>query len=119
MKLFSILLLSFSLFQAQAQNDIGAATGKWQGSIEVPSQSIQVTFQISKKGKKLKATMDSPNQGVKDLPLDDVKYKDNQLTMTLNQIQANYKGTLKNGVIEGTWTLSGKSFPLKLEKMKP
>lgn len=118
MKFFSIVFLSLLVLQASAQNDLNEASGNWSGSIEVPGQSLKVIFHISHKGTVLTATMDSPNQGAYGLKLDKVAFKENELTMKMNQIQGSYKGILKDDFFDGTWTQSGQSFPLKLTRIK-
>ncbi len=118
MKTLSIILFSLFIFQANAQNDLNEAAGNWGGKIEVPGQSLEVIIHVSNDGTALSASMDSPSQGAFGLKFDKVEYKNSEITMTMNQIQGTYKGTLKDGVFDGTWTQSGQSFPLKLERIK-
>lgn len=119
MKILSTLLLSLLLFQANAQSDPKQAVGDWEGSINLPDgRSLQVIFHLSAEGESLSATMDSPAQNAYGLKMDKAEFKDDVITMTMNQIQGSYKGTLKGGKFEGTWSQSGQSFPLNLEKVK-
>ena len=97
MRTLSIILLSFFILQANAQNDLNQAAGNWGGAIELPDGSkLKVVFHVTNMGEALKATMDSPDQGAYNLNMDKAEFSDNTLTMTMNQIQGTYKGTLKD-----------------------
>lgn len=111
--------MSLILFQANAQNDINQVIGDWSGAIALPDgSSVNVIFHFSKKGESLSATMDSPSQGAFGLKMDKAEFKENEITLTMNQIQGAYKATLKDGKFEGTWSQGGQSFPLNIERVK-
>lgn len=119
MKFIGTIFLSLFLFQINAQTDLDQAVGNWEGGIQLPDgSSFPIIFHIVKNDDKLSATMDSPSQSAFGLKMDKTEFKDNQITLTMNQVQGNYKGTLKEGKFEGTWTQAGQSFPLNLERMK-
>ena len=62
--------------------------------------------------------MDSPDQNAFGLKMDKAEFKENEITLTMNQIQGSYKATLKDGKFEGTWSQGGQSFPLNVERIK-
>lgn len=100
------LMLSASLFA----QDI---TGKWQGDIIVPGGKLKFILNISQGISGYTATSDSPDQGVKDVPVDKVNFSDNTLTFAIPEAGVTYKGILENEIIKGTFTQG--SYDLKLD----
>ncbi len=118
MKLLATVFFSLLMFSATAQDNLNEATGNWAGALELPGgQSLRIVFHISNDGEALSATMDSPDQGAFGMKMDKAAYGDKTIELTMNQIQGTYKGTLKDGKFEGTWSQSGQTFPLNLEKV--
>jgi hypothetical protein len=119
MKLFITVFFSLFILSASTQNDPKEAIGDWKGSLELGGgMSLSLIFHITEDNGALTSTMDSPDQQAYGLPMDVTTYKDGTITLTMNQIQGTYKGTLTNGKFDGTWSQAGQSFPLELEKMK-
>ena len=120
MKATVILLLGFVL--ATSQNDeMNKIIGNWEGTISIPAAGVElpVVFHIKLDDKgKLISTMDSPDQNAFGIKVDETSFKDGVLEMKINQAQGAYKGTLKEGSFEGTWTQLGQTFELKLKKAK-
>jgi len=93
--------------------------GDWSGAIETPNGNLTLVVHFKNQpDKTVKATMDSPDQGAKDLKLNDVAQKDLAVEFQLKLVGGSYKGTLnKEGTeIAGDWTQGGNSIPLKLKK---
>ena len=107
--------LLISLPQGSTSNDI---VGSWEGKLEVPGASLKLVFHLTQKDEVLSATMDSPDQNAFGIKMDVVKYTNNTLEMTMNQIGGTYKGTFKDGKFEGKWSQSGQSIDLNLTKIK-
>jgi hypothetical protein len=68
----------------------------------------------------LSATLDSPSQGVSNVPIAEVSFKDGRLALTIDVIAANYAGTLSaDGMsIEGTLTQGDQATPLTFTRVK-
>lgn len=116
MKILALVLLGL-LAIAYVPQDANQAVGDWNGSISLPGgQSLKVVFHVKNNNGALTATMDSPNQQAYGIKMDKASFTNGVLELTLNQIQGTYKGTLVAGKFEGTWTQSGQSFTLNLEK---
>jgi len=93
--------------------------GHWRGKLNLEESSLQVVFNITWDGKAYKATMDSPDQGAKGIPVESIHFENKVLTLEAPKLKLEYKGTLKSeNHIEGTFKQNGFSFPLKLEKGK-
>ncbi|MDD4857500.1 MAG: alpha/beta fold hydrolase [Candidatus Krumholzibacteria bacterium] len=92
--------------------------GLWVGSLSFGGTDLRIVVRIVKtQDGILNATMDSPDQGAKDIPVDSVTIDGNKLILELRSIHGSYAGTFNPGTreIEGTWT-QGISLPLKLKR---
>ncbi|OFE11613.1 hypothetical protein PHACT_13880 [Pseudohongiella acticola] len=98
--------------------------GRWQGSL-VSAQYDPITivfnFQQADSDTTPTGTLDIPSQFRTGLPIDSIRIRDQQITVSMRSIQAEYYGTLvlaDNGdvvAIEGDWNQSGEYVPLRLE----
>ncbi|MDR0687417.1 MAG: alpha/beta fold hydrolase [Prevotellaceae bacterium] len=92
-------------------------TGYWSGTLKVQSTQLQLVFHIQKSELGYVATMDSPDQGAKDIPVTSVSYENSVLKLSLAALVADYEGTLgDDGSITGTFKQMGQAFPLKLSR---
>ncbi len=117
MKQFLIITFTFLLtFSVKSQN----ITGEWNGILKVQAIQLRVVFHISESDTQYTATMDSPDQGAKGIPVDKVEFIDNKLKLELKAINIQYDGFLNSetNIIEGTFKQNGMSFPLNLSKEK-
>ncbi len=118
------LLLTASLFTVHSEGpcDKGTsdwlATGTWEGKLAVGGASLRLVFNIAPSDKDgvMKATMDSPDQGAKGIPVDSVKLEGQRIVLSVGVIGGSYEGTLdaSEGRIDGYWKQGGNSFPLIL-----
>jgi len=125
MKKILILLTTFSLLTfSQPLNsqdlDYKAITGSWLGKINTGAIELRIVFNISLTGKDtLSATLDSPDQGAKNIKMGKVTYTGETLRIVAPMMLAEYNGTVKNDtLIEGTWKQAGNSLPLNVVKLK-
>ena len=120
--LFLILFAFPGLNQARAQNKIdkNSVTGSWLGKLEVSGISLRIVFNLSVIEKdSLVATMDSPDQGAKDIKLGPVNIDNENIKISAPMLLGEYIGTIKNDtLIEGTWTQRGNTLPLNLTKLR-
>jgi len=113
-----IILLSQS---AYTQNtDYKSVTGSWLGKLSTGGIDLRIVFNISLTGKDtLMATLDSPDQGAKNIKMGTVTYTGTSLRIVAPMMLAEYNGTIKNDtLIEGTWKQAGNSLPLNIVKLK-
>ncbi len=112
--LAGLLLATCTLVSAQTEIE-----GSWQGTLAVPGANLHIVFNIAKSPEgDLFATMDSPDQGATGIPVDRVSFSQGHLLLELKALTGLFEGELAGdkGSITGTWTQSGMSFPLVLER---
>jgi hypothetical protein len=92
-------------------------TGDWYGALKVQSMQLRLVFHITKTDSAYKATMDSPDQGAKDIPMSKASFENNLLTLELAAAYIKFTGkTDSTGAINGTFNQGGQSFPLTLTR---
>ena len=111
--LLVVLLGALTPAVAAAQADI---VGNWYGSLDVQGTSLPLIFHITETDGSLSATLDSPAQGATGIPVDTVTFEDGHVTLRINAIGGGYEGDLANDTLTGTWSQSGMSFDLTLER---
>jgi len=112
-----ILLIPFRLVTGQHYDHV---VGAWEGEFNAGGMMLRVVFNITYDEEQgLMATMDSPNQGAFDLPIDSVTVSaDSSIHFHSAMLRAEYAGVLHTDdrKIEGEWTQLGISFPLTLKR---
>ncbi len=110
-----IPLMMFSAVGKGAENNI---EGIWVGALKVSVAELRIVFKISRNTDgSLHATMDSPDQGAENIPVNKVTFENDKLHLESNVIQGSFDGTMKSdGSIQGTWQQRGLSFPLVLKR---
>jgi uncharacterized protein len=110
--LFISLLLIISAFAFS--QDI---TGDWNGALKVGGMQLRLVFHITKTDAVYSATMDSPDQGAKGIPMSKTTYENQVLTVEMAAAKINYSGTFNNkDTVMGTFNQGGQSFPLVLTR---
>ncbi|MTK54085.1 alpha/beta fold hydrolase [Paludibacter sp.] len=104
------LLFSVSTFAQQI-------TGDWYGALKVQAaMQLRIVFHISQNGDKYSATLDSPDQGAKGIPVSSTSFANSKLDISMPNLMAEYNGELKGDSITGTFKQRGMSFPLNLTR---
>ncbi len=106
------MLLFCSAFSVFAQD----ITGQWNGILKVQQMQLRLVFNIAKNGNEYSATMDSPDQGAKGIPVSSVRFENNNLTITVDNIKLEYSGTLQDGIITGVFKQGNFSNPMNLSR---
>jgi pimeloyl-ACP methyl ester carboxylesterase len=90
--------------------------GTWQGILNVGTE-LRIVFHIKEDGKGgFTSTADSPDQSAYGMPCDKTTVKDNEVTISMSDLNASYSGRLVNdSTIEGTFT-QGADLRLTLKK---
>ncbi|MGM0529091.1 MAG: alpha/beta hydrolase family protein [Bacteroidota bacterium] len=111
---FAFLFLGALYLNAQ-QPDI---TGSWMGKLTVGAVQLRIVFNIVTNDEgNYTATMDSPDQNARDIPMGEVSFSSDSLIILAPMLRGDYKGFMVNDTtIEGTWTQSGTSYKLDLKK---
>lgn len=99
--------------------------GTWQGTLDLTVAKLRLVLEFKKKeGGGFTGTMDSPDQGAFDIPIDEVTVEEKTVKFTLKMLGGSYEGKLSNDgkQIDGKWKQGGLSLALVLkpgEKVAP
>ena len=112
MKKLNLLIFFFLAISFVSANEI---TGDWNGVLSVQGMKLRLVFHISKTDNGYAATMDSPDQGAKNIAMTGAKFENNVLTLELAAAQIVYTGNFNNSdSIKGNFSQAGQKFPLDL-----
>ena len=111
-KITYLLLLATSLQPVFSQN----FEGKWAGILNVQGMQLHLLFTISKTEKGFLTTMDSPDQGAKNIPITETIVTDNNIALKIPAATISYIGNLQNDTINGVFTQNGQNFKMILTK---
>lgn len=123
--LFGVLMTCCNLDCTAQQPNSTDATIKestyadsWIGSLDVGAIRLRLVFNLKQSDNKLTATMDSPDQGAKGIPMDETTVAGPNITIESKKLKASFTGKLDStgNKIEGTWTQGGRVFPLVLDR---
>lgn len=91
----------------------------WLGTLDTGTMKLRVVFHITNTEDGLVATMDSPDQNAKGIPVTTVKRDGSSLKLDLKGIGGTFEGKIAKDIktIEGTWTQGGGSLPLVLKRV--
>jgi len=94
--------------------------GAWLGTLDLGVMKLRVVFHIASTADGLTATMDSPDQGAKGIPVSAVTLKGDTLTIEAKKIGGVFAGTVASdrSAISGTWTQGGQGMPLVVRRAK-
>lgn len=116
-----LILMFLSLLTINAQEN--KLAGSWLGTLKISSTELRIVFNVtSNNDGSLKATLDSPDQGAYDIPVESVIFNDPNVRFNIPSIAGFYEGVFEQDSINGTWNQAGSSFPLvlkKTEEIKP
>lgn len=110
-KIYIFIIAVLSTFSTHGAD----ITGTWNGVLKVMNTQLRIVFHIEKTEMGYKGTMDSPDQGAKGIPVDQVSYQKDTLNIKIDKIKFNYAGVYKSEkLIEGEFTQMGQKFPMNL-----
>jgi pimeloyl-ACP methyl ester carboxylesterase len=103
---------------AQEPASTSPVAGIWQGTLTVPTARLRLVVKLGENAGALTGTLDSIDQGARDLRMDTVRFESGRLTFELRMIGGRYEGTLAESgdEIAGTWSQGGGSLPLVLTR---
>jgi pimeloyl-ACP methyl ester carboxylesterase len=116
MKKSILILLTFLSSLTIYSQDV---TGKWNGILKVQGTQLRLVININKTDNAYTATMDSPDQGAKEIPVTAISFENSMLKIEISNAKIEYIGTLnKENIFAGNFKQGGYSFPLDLSKGK-
>jgi len=107
--------------------------GSWEGTLDAGAARLKLVLHVTNKDGRLSASLDSPDQGATDLPIDTISISEGLVRFEMKALAVGYEGKLtKDGSqIDGTWaqrdvslalvfkraSLTARESPLHLEKI--
>jgi dienelactone hydrolase len=94
--------------------------GAWVGKLNVGAMNLRIVMHFTSTADGLTATMDSPDQGAKGMPVTSVTRNGSSILVEMKQIAGKFEGKISSDLnsIDGTWTQGPNSFPLVLSRVK-
>ena len=111
MKLLFGIILFWSIGSFYGQ----AITGTWHGLLDV-GQKLRLDIHVSQESGGLSGKLDSPDQGVKDIPATKVEFSDRTFVFEVKNLGVSYSGMLKNDTLDGTFKQGGFTTKLLLSR---
>ncbi|WP_282122524.1 alpha/beta hydrolase family protein [Algibacter mikhailovii] len=92
-------------------------TGQWNGILKVQGIQLRLVINITETDSGYKSTLDSPDQGARDIPVTLTSFEDSMLHFEVSALKLSYSGSLNNdGIIQGTFKQMGQTLPLNFSK---
>ena len=92
-------ILIFVVTQLSVAMYSHAQTGTWSGKLDIQGTKISIVFHLEEEN----PTIDSPDIGVKGVPIQVTRKDNSNITIEAPSIGATYEGTWKNKQIVGTF----------------
>lgn len=117
-KLILALFLSFYCLQGHAQQTEEPMEGSWQGVLKAGVVEYRLVFNLSLQNDQTwKATLDSPDQGAKGIPLGEVQLTEDSIRIEAPGLMGFYIGKIETPTrLKGEWHQAGRTYTLDLEK---
>jgi uncharacterized protein len=92
--------------------------GSWIGTLNAMGQKLRIVFHIEQMSDTaFSATLDSPDQGVKGIPVPEARWDGKSLVLGVPSIMGKYEGKrTTDTTIAGSWSQGGMSLPLELAR---
>lgn len=120
MRIAILLIALFAMSPAWAETPPApkGIVGIWQGTLKAGGAELRLAFHVSEKDGKYSATMDSIDQGVKNIPVATTEFADNKLTLKIPVAKITFTGTLQadGKTIKGEFE-QGMKFPMDLQRV--
>ncbi len=101
---------------AQAATPAGDLAGRWEGRVAFSGQSLRIILRVDTVGG---ATMDSPDQDVRGLPVTGLSVQARVVRFSIPAANVGFEGSFADGgrALNGSLTQGGVNFPLILNKV--
>ncbi|MFW6026026.1 MAG: alpha/beta hydrolase, partial [Candidatus Woesearchaeota archaeon] len=111
------LIFFFNNFAIAIENS--ELSGRWEGEIDISGQKLGIIVKINENEENLSGTLDIPAQGAMGIPLGKINLENDEVLLTVPQLQGNvkFKGKLEKKKINGEFEQSGYSFSFELKKV--
>lgn len=112
----NILFLLVFFFSFHSFGQINRINGPWTGTISINGMNLNIVFNFKTEGENIIASMDSPDQGAFNIPIEKTWIKGDSVFILSDKLRADYKGAIQPGdsIITGTWNQNGYKLELNL-----
>jgi alpha/beta superfamily hydrolase len=111
-KIFTIVILIIN-YQISSSQEI---TGTWNGILKVQGMQLRLVFKVTKSENGYSSTIDSPDQGAKDIPVTNTTFENSKIKFEVTNAKIEYNGELSDTKIIGTFKQGSQEFPMNLSK---
>jgi uncharacterized protein len=117
---FFIFLITTLSLTGQKTIEKKSLAGSWLGTLKVNAIELRMVFNIKLNEKdSLTVTLDSPDQGAKNIPVGPVLMDNESVNIKAPLMLAEYKGKLTtDSTITGNWSQRGMTYPINLTRLK-
>ena len=112
------VIIALIAILATAQIYAQTIEGQWNGALDIQGTQLRLVFNITKKDTGIVATMDSPDQGAKGIPMTSANFINGVLNIVAANMKMTYEGTLADNTIKGEFKQNGMKLPLNLSREK-
>ena len=109
---FVLVVMCMMPFAVLAQME--ALTGLWQGRMAVGGDSLSLVLVVERQGDSLNVVLDSPDQFVTDIKVDECSFVNDTLRFSVRDLNAAYVGRYDGQRIRGRFTQYGRKMKLTL-----
>ncbi|MEO6682546.1 MAG: alpha/beta fold hydrolase [Ginsengibacter sp.] len=113
MKIFFLFLITIFTSASLIAQDF---TGQWNGVLKVQGSQLRLVFHVTKTDQGYSATMDSPDQGAKGIPIANTVFEYPKVNFEIPVAGIQYTGELKGSEIVGTFKQGGLEIPMNLSR---
>lgn len=112
------LLMSVAAFATPVASTPPDLTGIWQGVLKISGIELRLVIKVSKSAdEQYTATLDSPDQGAKDIPASLVSFTNGDVKIEIKAIFGVYKGKMSDdNTITGEWQQGANTLPLIMKR---
>ncbi|MDO6601666.1 alpha/beta hydrolase family protein [Arenibacter palladensis] len=110
-----VAILTFTVSLTAFGQDI---TGQWNGLLNIPGSPLRLAINITKTAQGYTSTLDSPDQGAYDIPVDTTLFMGSTIKLTVVKLGIQYKGEFADDSFKGTFIQGGMTLPLDFSKDK-
>lgn len=117
--IFTLLTALVTIAGWAQVNPTSVLVGSWSGKLKVGAMSLTVVLHLEQKEGYVVASLDSPDQGAKDIPAKMEYFSDDSVAVKVEMIGATYQAKLTDGKLDGTFSQNGMKFPLEMTRGVP
>ena len=94
--------------------------GAWSGTLDTGTAKLRIVFHITNTEDGLIATLDSPDQNLKGMPMTSVTRDGASLKIDAKQINGSFSGKISADLssVDGKWSQNGAEIPLLVKRVK-